>query len=526
MLPPSLPLLGQQWTTTTATTISDKRNHKLEGRETKKMASIFYIHEMPLRIIDGRMSNMNLINDPKQLVNSSNNSSKLKKEVTTTDEVGELCSSEEDEEETNKQIKKKGRRRKRSIEVDKKTKECDLRTAMAVYNIANCTNQSNQTIIAEELGNKSESKSKETVELQSNSTNNEVKQIRTSPLYFHSHCSFPLQTSPDAVLSQARETHILNAKQEEIIYCENIVHSSEKNSNENPFRNATRYKTPVSPQLQRRKYAKHRNSCSQQSGLEYKLCSSFQNHNCNHEYLAATSQRSNNRMILTTLAQLVIIYIIITSSIVIPVTTTNYWPLKKHSQYQQKQQQNQLQLQDQQQQQQLQQQQLQTQPQSPVNSVENNNNQPPRSHQLMIGQHYNNFSSIVPYSIVQDSDYVNGGAGQEDQVMDEQEEQAAFGSDNLPTRIVEGITSTNLKSRALLPLDSNRLILPQMQQIKSRFNQGCVGGTKCQFFAFCWMSGGSLGASCGLLMTCCVTPSRQEIQPGFYGPVVNDPCKF
>lgn len=83
-----------------------------------------------------------------------------------------------------------------------------------------------------------------------------------------------------------------------------------------------------------------------------------------------------------------------------------------------------------------------------------------------------------------------------------------------------------ITSRALLPLDSNRLILPQMQQIKSRFNQGCVGGTKCQFFAFCWMSGGSLGASCGLLMTCCVTPSRQEIQPGFYGPVVNDPCKF
>lgn len=80
------------------------------------------------------------------------------------------------------------------------------------------------------------------------------------------------------------------------------------------------------------------------------------------------------------------------------------------------------------------------------------------------------------------------------------------------------------KSRALLSLgdNSHRLRLPQMQQIKSRFNQGCVGGTKCQFFAFCWMSGGSLGASCGLLMTCCVTPSRHEIQPGFYGPVVND----
>lgn len=81
-------------------------------------------------------------------------------------------------------------------------------------------------------------------------------------------------------------------------------------------------------------------------------------------------------------------------------------------------------------------------------------------------------------------------------------------------------------SRALLPFsDSNRLMMPQMQKIKARFNQGCVGGTKCQFFAFCWMSGGSLGASCGLLMTCCVTPSRHEIQPGFYGPVVNDQCK-
>lgn len=82
------------------------------------------------------------------------------------------------------------------------------------------------------------------------------------------------------------------------------------------------------------------------------------------------------------------------------------------------------------------------------------------------------------------------------------------------------------KARGLLSLDSsNSLIMPQMQQIKSRFNQGCVGGTKCQFFAFCWMSGGSLGASCGLLMTCCVTPSKAEIQPVFYGPVINDPCK-
>ena len=60
-------------------------------------------------------------------------------------------------------------------------------------------------------------------------------------------------------------------------------------------------------------------------------------------------------------------------------------------------------------------------------------------------------------------------------------------------------------------------------RISSRYNQGCVGGTKCQFFLVCWMSGGSLGSSCGPLYTCCVTPSSQEIQPAFYGPVVNDP---
>lgn len=96
---------------------------------------------------------------------------------------------------------------------------------------------------------------------------------------------------------------------------------------------------------------------------------------------------------------------------------------------------------------------------------------------------------------------------------------------NSSSMVIGGGQQKDANSRALLPLDSSRLLLPQMQQIKSRFNQGCVGGTKCQFFAFCWMSGGSLGASCGLLMTCCVTPSRQEIQPGFYGPVVNDPCK-
>lgn len=61
---------------------------------------------------------------------------------------------------------------------------------------------------------------------------------------------------------------------------------------------------------------------------------------------------------------------------------------------------------------------------------------------------------------------------------------------------------------------------------KNRFNQGCVGGTRCQFFLSCWMSGGSLGSSCGPLYTCCITPSSQDIQPAFFGPVVNDPCKW
>lgn len=161
-----------------------------------------------------------------------------------------------------------------------------------------------------------------------------------------------------------------------------------------------------------------------------------------------------------------------------------------------------------------------------------NNNQ--NSGRLKIGQHYNNFSSIIPYSIVQDSDY--NGQPQEDETIEEdavaeQSQSYLQAYQRQPTQELQSDRGRKTKvesmsSRALLPLDSNnRLRLPQMQQIKSRFNQGCVGGTKCQFFAFCWMSGGSLGASCGLLMTCCVTPSRQEIQPGFYGPVVNDPCK-
>lgn len=205
--------------------------------------------------------------------------------------------------------------------------------------------------------------------------------------------------------------------------------------------------------------------------------------------------------------------------------------------------------------------------------LQNQKNQPidTKKRQLLIGQHYNNFSSIVPYSIVQDSDY-NSPADQlleEEEERQQQQQRQYFQQDHQKLKInpnddfnkhqnnnhliiadssnessrsdssmagggnlgyesdnkAFGKHNSKANSRALLPLDSNRLILPQMQQIKSRFNQGCVGGTKCQFFAFCWMSGGSLGASCGLLMTCCVTPSRQEIQPGFYGPVVNDPCK-
>lgn len=195
---------------------------------------------------------------------------------------------------------------------------------------------------------------------------------------------------------------------------------------------------------------------------------------------------------------------------------------------------------------------------SAIQQANANNDQQRNRHQLMIGQHYNNFSSIVPYSIIQDQDY---GSPQEDPLVEEQDGSEIFQQEQQQSqlqspdssrftgfarttdadtvRVINTLASGQsmsehklegsqaaLSSRALLPVGSNRLILPQMQQIKSRFNQGCVGGTKCQFFAFCWMSGGSLGASCGLLMTCCVTPSRQEIQPGFYGPVVNDPCKF
>lgn len=219
----------------------------------------------------------------------------------------------------------------------------------------------------------------------------------------------------------------------------------------------------------------------------------------------------SNQMIAFTLVQLILIYIIVTSSLIAPIVSTNYWPPRKHLQPQASSPlSNQAQAKHQEQRQQQQ--------DTPLEAQ--------RSRQLMIGQHYNNFSSIIPYSIVQDSDY---GSMQEDQLMepDEHDRQRSYEGGEVDGRDTRSDNNQEMiNSRALLHLDSSRLVLPQMQQIKSRFNQGCVGGTKCQFFAFCWMSGGSLGASCGLLMTCCVTPSRQEIQPGFYGPVVNDPCKL
>lgn len=261
-------------------------------------------------------------------------------------------------------------------------------------------------------------------------------------------------------------------------------------------------------------------------------------------------------MILLKLAELIIIYIAILSTVKLTTSSTNYhWPQRKLIQYQQ------------QAEQQAPRPHRQSHPAastSPSSSLADQQHDVrtssagsqqqspvlPGRGPLMIGQHYNNFSSIVPYSVVQDSDYNSPN----DQLVQEEEEQqrrleeqqlsgaAGFGEQPEANALLlkqrqhpfgpslEASRSDREEqqadTRALLPLDSNRLKLPQMQQIKSRFNQGCVGGTKCQFFAFCWMSGGSLGASCGLLMTCCVTPSRQEIQPGFYGPVVNDPCKY
>ncbi|GFS63982.1 prostasin [Trichonephila inaurata madagascariensis] len=58
----------------------------------------------------------------------------------------------------------------------------------------------------------------------------------------------------------------------------------------------------------------------------------------------------------------------------------------------------------------------------------------------------------------------------------------------------------------------------------------CNGGNKCQFFLYCWLSGGSLGPSCGPLFSCCVSgnepQSKQVATPTTqrsFGPVKNDP---
>ncbi|CAN7984348.1 unnamed protein product [Ixodes hexagonus] len=51
----------------------------------------------------------------------------------------------------------------------------------------------------------------------------------------------------------------------------------------------------------------------------------------------------------------------------------------------------------------------------------------------------------------------------------------------------------------------------------------CFGGARCTFFLQCWMAGGSLGSSCGPLLSCCITPSDAIIKPRYYGPVKNDP---
>lgn len=54
-------------------------------------------------------------------------------------------------------------------------------------------------------------------------------------------------------------------------------------------------------------------------------------------------------------------------------------------------------------------------------------------------------------------------------------------------------------------------------------SDACFGGSRCTFFLHCWMAGGSLGSSCGPLLSCCITPSDAVIKPRFYGPVKNDP---
>lgn len=54
----------------------------------------------------------------------------------------------------------------------------------------------------------------------------------------------------------------------------------------------------------------------------------------------------------------------------------------------------------------------------------------------------------------------------------------------------------------------------------------CSAGGKCQFFLYCWLSGGSLGASCGPLFSCCISGNEKKISAETYGPVKNDPCEY
>lgn len=470
----SLTILSQQWTTVG----DDKRNHHHKvKRETEKMASILHRNGCETPLVE-RSSLLSMLSP---LFQSTIFDWEENEEEDDSRKLVNNCVSAE-------KVDDRGKRKE----------GCDCRRAMASYNKANKCQQIDarrSKLSAEKDPNERriccyEQKRKFDCDRSS------IKQVLTNQKQKSASRCF--KSSAGYCTRTRTKTSETSLSYSSLVRPLTLIDSS----------------TSGPPNFVKRKPAKHRKvikqsgrSCSSSvSLLSFQLSQS-----------SSTQCRNNNQMILLRIAQLVFIYILITSSITIPATTTNYWPsLRKHHEQQQQQQIHEL--------------------SSPVINADSQS--PPRSsasspqsHQLMIGQHYKNFSSIVPYSIVQDSDY--GNPIQEDQILDEQEQDGSSPyQENLhhqgdtrsdtTTDIHEGA----LKSRALLPLDSNRLILPQMQQIKSRFNQGCVGGTKCQFFAFCWMSGGSLGASCGLLMTCCVTPSRQEIQPGFYGPVVNDPCEY
>lgn len=342
-------------------------------------------------------------------------------------------------------------------------------------------------------------------------------------------------------------------------------------------------KTSIKSQINRIKSTKTTTNPLAAADLNRKSTSPFNSKHVNVNIVRHKSKLASNSNIIYPLFSTSLLLLLISISWLESAKTTNfYWPLRKSHQSASSG--------------------SQPDPNSSDDSLGSIHSLPAplKRHQLLIGQQYSNFSSIIPYSIVQDSDYgllpeVGGqlidadGSGiqqpqqqqpfEADSVsavpqLDPLEQKAriliepqvtpistnAFNGAQIEASLVSAPFEQEVKlinagqhtdkwpassldtrliikkqdepeqaevSRSLLSLgDSNRLkLLPQMQQIKSRFNQGCVGGTKCQFFAFCWMSGGSLGASCGLLMTCCITPSRHEIQPGFYGPVVNDPCK-